>query len=301
MRRAAPAFLLLGATLVWGWTFVVVRDAILQYPVVPFLALRFTVATLVLSPILLRRRQGWRAGLLPGVVLAGSYLAQTLGLRYTAASRAGLLTGLFVVFTPLVLFVLTRRAPARHTIAAVVLAVVGTALLSGLGGRPTAHELLGDSLEIATALLLSFHIVLLSRVPATADPFRVGLGQMSVMMVFFSLGAVAGGGAAIPPRMVTVAVLITGVLASAAAFSAQTYAQQHISPGRTALMLVAEPAFATLFGVVLGGDRFTAAQAAGAALILLALGGHEAVEARQSAGFAPDRSGGGSRRESAPL
>jgi drug/metabolite transporter (DMT)-like permease len=95
--------LLLAVTAVWGWTFVVVKDAIAELPPLPFLGLRFLIAAAVML-VVVRRLPGNRTlaiGALIGLPLAVGYLLQTLGLRLTSPGNAGLITGLFFVFTPL--------------------------------------------------------------------------------------------------------------------------------------------------------------------------------------------------------
>jgi len=95
---------LLMVTAVWGWTFVLVKDALTHYPTLPFLQLRFILAFLVMAVLVRRlptRREAW-VGVIAGVVLAGGYLTQTVGLTITSPGNSGLITGLFVVFTPLI-------------------------------------------------------------------------------------------------------------------------------------------------------------------------------------------------------
>lgn len=279
VRRLLPVAALTGVTAIWGWTFVVVRDAVHSYPVLPFLAMRFVLATVVLLPIAARRRPGFRQGLAPGLLLALSYLFQTLGLQYTSASKAGLLTGLFVVLTPVLSFLVLGVRPRTATIVAVVAALTGTALLTGPGAASAGtSELLGDGLEVLTALCLSVHILLLARIGKLVDAPSVALGQMAMCALLFSGGTVVQGFPT-PSASILSAVVITGVLASAVAFWIQTLVQQHISAARTAVILVAEPAFATLFGYLLAGDRFGYLSAAGAVLILAALLFHELIPA----------------------
>ncbi|GAC1442926.1 MAG: DMT family transporter [Chloroflexota bacterium] len=276
MRRWVPPVALLSVTAAWGWTFVVVHDAIVLYPVVPFLALRFGLAATIMSPALWGGTEGFRAGLLPGCLLCASYFFQTEGLRFTTASKAGLLTGLFVVFTPIVIVLTTKVRPRTRTVLAILAAFGGTVLLAGRGPGPGGHdEMIGIMLEILTAITLSAHILLLGRVSVDTNPARVALGQMVVAASVFGGVSVASGGFSLPDSSVWQALLITGVFASALAFWIQTAVQQRISPSRTAIILVAEPAFATFFGVLLAHDSFTAMQAAGALLIFGALFFHE--------------------------
>src|SRR3982075_2278091 len=130
--QTVSVVLLLGVTAVWGWTFVLVKDAIEAYPTIPFLGLRFLIAAAVMAMVV-RRLPGRRVllvGTLIGLPLAGGYLLQTVGLRFTSPGNAGLITGLFFVFPPLLdrLF----GTPIRvRTLVAVAVALAGTLLLTG--------------------------------------------------------------------------------------------------------------------------------------------------------------------------
>lgn len=275
--RITPAVVLVAVTAVWGWTFLLVRDAVGNYPVPAFLAVRFGIASLCLLPLLRRGGAGdLAAGVAPGTMLALAYLFQTLGLQHTTASKAGLLTGLFVIMTPLLELTIYRRRPGMLTTGAVTVALVGTALVAGPGALHSASgEALGDALEVLTALLLSLYMIVLGRAARGRSASALALSQMSTVCLLFLASVVPAGGIPLPSTSVWIALFITGALASALAFLVQTYVQQRISPTRTALILVMEPAFALLFGVLLAADRFTRWQALGAVLILVALLIHE--------------------------
>jgi drug/metabolite transporter (DMT)-like permease len=280
--RAFAIIALIVVTAIWGYTFVVVRDAVRIYPVVPFLSLRFCFAALLLSPLLLRGRSDLRAGVLPGIALGAGYLTQTFGLEYTTASQAGLLTGLLVVITPLLELAVYRIRPPHGTIAAVAVAFVGTVLLAAPTGISVGRlQLAGDGLEVLTAIAFSVHLLLLGRATTGRDSGQVAFAQIATAALAFTVGATALKGYPRPNREILTALLITAGLATALAFWIQTRVQQYLSPSRTALVLVLEPAFATLFGFLLAGDSFTRIQAAGAALILLAIVGHESMAARR--------------------
>jgi drug/metabolite transporter (DMT)-like permease len=262
-------FLLL-VTAVWGWTFVLVKGALQHYPTLPFLELRFILALLVLV-VLVRRlptRRELRVGLIAGAVLAAGYWTQTVGLTMTSPANSGLITGLFVVFTPLIdrLFGASLR---WWTWIAVAAALTGTVML--VGGPSNIG--LGDLLTVACAILYALHIVLLSK-------WSPGLRSAPLAMVQMGAGALiftgTGSWSLQPPGPnVWFAIVITGVFASALAFYIQTWAQQNLSASRTALILTTEPAWALVAAVVLAGQRFGPLQAAGAALVLAAIVGHE--------------------------
>ncbi len=262
-------------TAVWGSTFVLVKDAISHYPTLPFLAIRFALAALVMV-LVVRRPPAWRVvrvGVPIGVALAAGYLLQTVGLQTTSPGNAGLLTGLFVVFTPLIDGLLGVRIPLR-TIASVVLALAGTVLLTGSG---LALPRIGDLLVVGCALCFAVHIVLLSRWAPGAPPTALAMIQMLTAAVLF--GGAALPQLAVPPTGVWFAIVVTGLLASALGFLIQTWAQTHLSASRTALILTTEPAWALLAAVGLAGQRFGLVQGIGAALLMLAIIGHEALAA----------------------
>src|SRR5215207_2077315 len=134
-----PALLaLVAVTAVWGYTFVPMKDAVALYPLFAFLAVRFLIASLVLAVPAAGRmgglgRRGWVTGASLGLLLALGYALQTAGLARTTVSSTGFITGLYVVFTPIFAFALFRIRIARAVVGGVALAVIGLALLTGVG------------------------------------------------------------------------------------------------------------------------------------------------------------------------
>jgi drug/metabolite transporter (DMT)-like permease len=262
--------LLLVVTAVWGWTFVLVKDAVTQYPTLPFLQIRFALALVVMAVLVHRlpTRRELALGLVVGAVLAAGYLAQTAGLAITSPGNAGLITGLLVVLTPLI-----NRffgAPVQWwTWVAVFVSLSGIALLTGgLSGMNV-----GDVLVLVCAALFALHIVLLGRWSPSLRSAPLALAQMGACTLLFSAG---GTWSLRPPSgAVWLAIVVTAVFASAFAYYVQTLAQAHIQPNRIALILTLEPAWALTAAVVLAGQRLSLAQALGAALLLAAIVGHE--------------------------
>jgi len=257
-------------TAVWGWTFVLVKDAVTQYPTLPFLQIRFALALLVML-LLVRRMptvRELRIGAVVGTVLAGGYLAQTAGLNFTSPGNAGLITGLFVVFTPLLNRIF--GAPIRWwTWVATALSLGGLVLLTG-GPAGMGY---GDLLVLGCAVLFALHIVLLGRWSPGMPAAPLAMVQMGTAAVIFSAGGTWQ--LRLPSASVWFAIAVTGVFASALGFYIQTWSQKFISPNRTALILATEPAWALAAAVVLAGQRLGLLQAIGAALVLAAIVGHE--------------------------
>jgi drug/metabolite transporter (DMT)-like permease len=262
--------LLLVVTAVWGWTFVLVKDAVTQYPTLPFLQIRFALAFVVIA-LLVRRvptRRELQVGAVIGAVLAAGYLAQTAGLTLTSPGNAGLITGLFVVLTPL-LNRLFGMPIHWWTWSAAVVSLVGLVLLTGGPSGMNA----GDLLVLLCAVLFALHIVFLGRWSPGTSSAALALVQMGMCTLLFSAGGTWSLRA--PNASVWFAIVITGLFASAFGYYVQTWAQAHISANRTALILATEPAWALVAAIALAGQRFGLVEAAGAALLLLAIVGHE--------------------------
>jgi drug/metabolite transporter (DMT)-like permease len=263
-----PALLaLVVVTAVWGVTFVQVKDALEVYPLFAFLAVRFAIATLTLAPLAAPRLRaaGWKPGALLGALLAVGYALQTAGLERTTVSSAGFITGLYVVFTPVFAYLLFRIRVARIVVVGVGLAVLGLALLTGVGvGDPV-----GDALVLGGSAAYSLQIALMERYARRYDPIAFTFVEMLAAFLGFSVIAVVLGQIQLPRGWVVWgALLVTGVFASALGFLVQTWAQQQLSAARTALAFAMEPAWTAVFGFWLAGDRLGAAGWAGAALIM---------------------------------
>lgn len=282
-RRWLVTLALVAVAAVWGATFVMVRDAVATYPVFSFLGLRFAVATVsfvVLFPSSVRRidRGTLLAGLIAGALLTAGYVFQTLGLApgMTTPGRAAFITGMFVVITPFMQAVILRRVPRWTAWVGVAAAVAGLWLLSG-GGAGGGWNL-GDTLVLLCAVVYSGHMIVLGSIGRAHDMRPLTLVQLATVTVV--CGAVGLGFEHAPlPTSASLwtALLVTGVLASAVAFAVQTYAQKHLSPTRTALILICEPAFGGLFAWLFVGEALGPAGLAGAALILLGMAASEVL------------------------
>jgi drug/metabolite transporter (DMT)-like permease len=264
----ATAALIL-VTAVWGITFVQVKDAVELYPLFAFLAVRYAIASLALAPVSLGRlRQLGRPGLLAGAVL-GALVAlgiglQTAGLERTTVTNAGFITGLYVLFTPLLGLALFRTPIPRELWAAVGLAVVGLALLSGVPQGSAG----GDLLVLLSAAAQAFQIVMVERYSNPIDVFGLTFVEVAVACIIFGAIAILLGDLSIP-RGTTVwaALLVTGLFAVAFAYLIQVWAQRRVSATRIAIIFSLETVFAGLAGYLFAEDRIGLAGLAGCAVI----------------------------------
>jgi drug/metabolite transporter (DMT)-like permease len=264
----ATAALIL-VTAVWGITFVQVKDAVELYPLLAFLAIRNVIATAALAPIALRRLGGFgRDGLVAGAVL-GALIAlgiglQTAGLERTTVTSTGFITGLYVLFTPLLGLALFRTPIPRSLWAGVALALLGLALLSGV---PQGSGQ-GDLLVLISAFVQAFHIVMVERYANRFDVFALTFVQVAAAAVAFGAVSLAFEELTVP-RGWTVwsALIVTGLFAVAFAYVVQVWAQRRVSATRIAIVFSLETVFAGLFGYLLAGDRLGALGFAGCAAI----------------------------------
>jgi drug/metabolite transporter (DMT)-like permease len=264
----ATAALIL-VTAVWGITFVQVKDAVELYPLLAFLAIRYVIATAALAPIAVRRLGGFgRDGLVAGAVLGGLIALgiglQTAGLERTTVTSTGFITGLYVLFTPLLGLALFRTPIPRSLWAGVALALLGLALLSGVpqgSGR-------GDLLVLISAFVQAFHIVMVERYANRFDVFALTFVQVAAAAVAFGAVSLAFEELTVP-RGWTVwsALIVTGLFAVAFAYVVQVWAQRRVSATRIAIVFSLETVFAGLFGYLLAGDRLGALGFAGCAAI----------------------------------
>jgi drug/metabolite transporter (DMT)-like permease len=263
---------LVSVTAVWGSTFLIVQNAVIRMPVMDFLAVRFTIASLImliLRPSCLKHitRRSLVHGFLLGIALGSGYIAQTFGLLSASAAVSGFITGMFVVLTPVIAWLVLRHKISRNTWLAVLLAIFGLALLS-LHGWSLG---IGESLTLACAIFFAIHIVGLGEWSYQHETYGLTLIQISTVAVI-SLIASAPGGIMLPPDPgVWLAIGITAVLATAAAFLVQTWAQALVSPTRAAVVMTMEPVFAGIFAVAIGGNQLTLRTVIGAVCVLAAM------------------------------
>jgi drug/metabolite transporter (DMT)-like permease len=270
MQRQHLAYLaLVVASFLFGATFVVVKDAVAELAPIGFVGWRFLLGAAVLFAIGVPRTAAvWRQGAIAGLFLFGGYALQTQGLVSTSASNSGLITGLYVVLTPLVAAGVARRTPRPLVIAGALLAVVGFGILTIQNGLNLAE---GDLLTVGAALSFAGHIVYLAKTAHRHDVLRYTAVQLLVTAILGLAWSAITEGFPLPGRESLGAILLTGLAVSAGAFLLQVWSQTVIGPSRTAIILALEPAFAAASGAVLLDERLGTRGWIGAALIIVAI------------------------------
>ena len=263
---------LLGMTACWGSTFFLIHDLLDRVPVLDFLAVRFAIASVALwalAPRALGRLSpdSLRHAVVLGLLYGVAQILQTTGLAHTPASVSGFITGMYVVATPLFAAVLLRTRITGVTWAAVALALAGLAVLS-LSGLSVGY---GQAITFVSALLYALHIVGLG---AWSDARQVmGMTIVQLMVITaLCLVATVPDGIVLPTRAGDwLSVVYMAVFAGALALAGQTWAQAHLPPTRTAIIMTMEPVFAAFFAVLLGGESTTTRMVVGGLMVLTAM------------------------------
>lgn len=260
---------LIVAAFLFGVTFVVVKAAMETVDPLAFVGWRFLIGGGALFLLAIPRTQGvWRDGAIAGTWLFAGYALQTGGLTVTGATNSALITGLFVVFVPLLAAVVRRRAPSPWAVVGVVLGFIGTSLL-------TVREDLtlgaGDLLTLGCAVAFAGHIVTIARQAHRHPVIPYTTVQLLTTAALGLAGSLVFEGPGLPARSGWPAIILTGLGVSAIAYLLQVWAQSRVGPSRTAILLTLEPVFAVAAAALVLSERLTAAGWFGALIILGAI------------------------------
>ena len=275
-RDASPATLatlgLLGVTATWGSTFFLFKDVNTRVPVADFLSLRFLLAAVVLTVVMPRAMSSLsdaerRQGIVLGAVYGVAQVLQTSGLQHTSASVSGFVTGMYVVFTPVLGLLLLRTRVSRTAWLAIGLSTAGLGVLA-LQGLALSG---GTAITLASAVLYAAHIVGLGVWSRPGSALGLTVVQLWSITAVCLVAAVPGG-LTVPTRGGDWLVLVyASLVAGALALIVQTWAQAHIAPTRAAVVMTMEPVWAAFFAVSFGGEPLGVRLLIGGALILGAM------------------------------
>lgn len=297
-HRLSPAILahllLLAVVFVWGATFVLVKNALQDVSPLLFNLLRMAVAFIALAIVNYRQlqhvsRYALCSGLIVGIFLAAGYQFQTAGLARTTAAKSAFITGLVVVFVPIFTIVPGLRSantpPPRWTAAiGAILAFAGLFFLTTPTGTSWKNLFVtigrGDLITLFCAIAFAAHLLSLAHTSHLVPTGQLATLQIGVAAIIMAITLPVGGRPhlIVTPRLL-IALMITSLLATAAAFTIQSWAQQHLPPTHTAMLLTLEPVFACLTSFLVLHERFGRRSLSGAALILAGIAFTEFIPA----------------------
>jgi drug/metabolite transporter (DMT)-like permease len=276
-KRVRADLALLFCALIWGSTFVVVKDALADVSVFVYIAVRFALAAFVMSFLYWRSLREMKlptvlAGVQIGLFMFGGYAFQTTSLRFTTPSKAAFLTGSSVIIVPLILGVFGRRRINAWIWGGALSAFGGLYLLTipaeGIGGLNR-----GDPIAFCCAIMFALHCIFIGRYVEKHSVGALSFLQVATTAVVATacLPLLAATGWE-PLRLhwtgnLVFAVLITAIGSTVIGFSFQTWAQQYTSPSHTAIFISLEPVFAVLTSWLMSREKLGARLLVGGALI----------------------------------
>lgn len=276
-RRLKADLALVVVTFIWGSTFVVIKGALADASPLVFILLRFAIATPLLLALFGRQTELWkpglaRAGSVIGLLLWAGFIFQTVGLQYTTPAKSAFITALSVVLVPVVVVAVFRQRLRLWVVAGVGTATLGLYFLAVPAGKLALAR--GDLTTLVCALAFAGHIVAVGHYAPRYGFAPLAVWQVGVALALSALAVPLAGPTGLEqPTLewsgrLALALGVTGVLATALAFSVQTWAQQYTSATHTALIYSLEPVFAALTSYLVVGETLRARGLVGAGLIL---------------------------------
>ena len=251
---------LLTAALIWGSSFIVMKDALSNIPPFQLLAIRFTLAGIFLA-VLFRRRlmQSARSilfrGAVCGVLLLGGYATQTFGLQTVSPGTNAFLTSVYCVMVPFMAWAFTRKRPTLCNWGAAVMCIAGIGLIS-LSGDLTIGP--GEWLTLLSGLFYALHIMALNRYGTKDDPIALTIVQFGFSAVMaWGCTSLFEGGALFPAPAIWPQLLYLTIFATAVTLVCQSIGQSLTPASQSAILLSLESVFGALFSVLLGYETLT--------------------------------------------
>ena len=265
---------LLTAAVIWGSSFIVMKDTVDHIPVFQLLAIRFTLAGLLLALLFRKRlmtsgKQLLSHGAVCGVLLLSAYATQTFGLMTTTPGTNAFLTAVYCVMVPFMAWGFHRKRPTSYNWVAAVLCIAGIGLISLSGDLSIG---LGEGMTLLSGVFYALHIMALSHFGERDDPVALTIVQFAVVaLLSWAATLLTERGAAFPAPAVWSQLLYLTVFATAATLVLQSVGQSLTPPSQSAILLSLESVFGVLFSVMLGKESLTLQLGCGFALIFVSV------------------------------
>ncbi len=264
---------LLYASAIWGTTFFIVKNTLQYIDPVTLCSYRFLLAALILMFFLIYNRlplfSNLKEGLILGFFLWLIYISQTIGLAFTTASNAAFITGLFIIFIPIFLFIFFRKKPTLKSLFAITIALSGLSFLTG----GLIHANKGDIITLITAFAYALHVLFADKyVKKDISPYSLCFQQFLFVSLFSFIAAFFFRAPfSVTDINVIWIILFLTIFPTLTAFVIQLVAQKSIAPTKVSLIFALEPVFGAMFAWTLGGETFIFTKAIGGLLIFLSL------------------------------
>jgi len=264
---------LLSVTVVWGGSFPATSLALEYVPPYSLVALRYLVAGLILAVIFYKRlknmnKETLKAGLFIGISIFIGTVLQVVGMLYTTPSKSGFITGLYVVFVPLILAFIYKKIPDIKTIIGIVLSLIGLGVISINGSLGINF---GDFLTLLSAVAFAVQILLVDKCVKDADVIALTCIQTLIVGILALIPAVAVEKLDIVFNSSSISsIVFMAIFCTIVAYLVQNKMQPYTKPTHAAIIFLAEPVFCAIFSSFIG-DKLTGKTLVGCALILLGM------------------------------
>ena len=274
-RNTLVKVMLFSAAIIWGLSFIVIKDTIDIVPPLFLMALRFLLAALMLSAIFFKRLKkiNWQYvlhGLISGLLMFGAYVLQTIGIIYTTPGKNAFLTVIYCVIVPFLFWAVNKKRPGLYDIIAAIICIIGIGLVS-LDAKLSLN--IGDLLTIGAGIVFAFYIVSIAVFTKDKDPIPFAFLQFAFCGIFslistfiFEAPSFAGW------KVNTVlSMLYLAVGCSAICFVFQNIGQKYLNPSIVSLIMSLEAMFGVFFSVVFGYESLSIQMIIGFILISAAV------------------------------
>lgn len=269
----SPTVQLLLATIIWGSSFFIVKQATSQISPPFLVAYRFLTAALSMGIVVIFLKKNFtksvKEGIILGLVYVVAYLTQTIGIQSISSSNSSFITGLFVITTPIFSFLLFKKVPSKMFFIALTMAAVGLWILTG--GISQMGK--GDFITLLTPFSIGLYNVLAEKLlREKPDPLVLCFHQMWVMgLACLIVGLISGASILPKSNMVWLPILYLAIFPASVSLFLQLNAQRFVSANRVGIITSLEPVFASLFAWWLANEAITINTLIGGALIFGAM------------------------------
>lgn len=274
LKASAGRLALLTAALIWGSSFVIMKNTVDDVPVFLLLAIRFSISFVVLGAVFFRRLRGLDrrfllGGMLCGAMLITAYSLQTFGLVGTTPGKNAFLTAVYCVLVPFLAWMFFRKRPTMWNWLAAGLCVAGIGLVSLNGGLTIAP---GDALSLLSGVCYALHIIALSRLGEKGDVFTLSTVQFgTAALLAWLLHLLTGPADVHLPLQIWPQLCYLSICCTCIAITLQALGQKLTPPSQSAILLSLESVFGVLFSLLLGAETLTFQLFSGFVLIFLSV------------------------------
>ncbi|SHJ74190.1 DMT family transporter [Paramaledivibacter caminithermalis] len=276
-RQLKADLALLFVTIGWGASFILTKIALTDLEIYNFLAIRFLLAFIISSIFFIKKmikldKKTIKLGILLGIMLYLHYAFQTVGLKYTTASKSAFITGLNVIMVPIFSPLLLKKIPKKASIYGAILAFIGMGLLS-LSNMTSVNSInIGDVYTFICAVIFALYIIAVGKFTSDVESISFAVIQLGVVGILSLITSFAIEQPVISTsKEAWISILILSIVCTSAAYIIQNVAQRFTSSTHTALIYTGEPVFAAIFGYIFFRELLNTMGTVGAILILMGM------------------------------